>query len=185
MSFARRPMCFVKQLEIPHYGYRNSVPTTTPRSNLAKELEKYSKTSFEYSTYDSHAYGKRAIAPKVQTRELSPRGYDGRRCTSLSERHACRWSCCCCAYPFPPSRWGMGLLDGAQRRRAHRPHSPVCPGCGGERCLSWMPPKQLLRAAFRTQSRGAVGSCASRCRPRLLKLPSGLAPAQSRLGMQT
>ncbi|KAI4542614.1 hypothetical protein MG293_007993 [Ovis ammon polii] len=75
-----RPMCFVKQLEIPHYGYRNSVPTTTPRSNLAKELEKYSKTSFEYNTYDSHTYGKRAIAPKVQTRDISPKGFDGRRC---------------------------------------------------------------------------------------------------------
>lgn len=74
-------MCFVKQLEIPHYGYRNSVPTATPRSNLAKELEKYSKTSFEYNTYDSHTYGKRAIAPKVQTRDISPKGYDGRRCT--------------------------------------------------------------------------------------------------------
>nr|XP_012419409.1 PREDICTED: myelin transcription factor 1-like protein isoform X1 [Odobenus rosmarus divergens] len=71
-----RPMCFVKQLEIPHYGYRNNVPTTTPRSNLAKELEKYSKTSFEYNTYDSHTYGKRAIAPKVQTRDISPKGYD-------------------------------------------------------------------------------------------------------------
>ncbi|KAK1333316.1 hypothetical protein QTO34_006857 [Cnephaeus nilssonii] len=72
-----RPMCFVKQLEIPHYGYRNNVPTTTPRSNLAKELEKYSKTSFEYNSYDSHTYGKRAIAPKVQTRDISPKGYDG------------------------------------------------------------------------------------------------------------
>ncbi|XP_035883506.1 myelin transcription factor 1-like protein [Phyllostomus discolor] len=74
-----RPMCFVKQLEIPHYGYRNSVPTTTPRSNLAKELEKYSKTSFECGGYDSHTYGKRAIAPKVQTRDISPKGYDAKR----------------------------------------------------------------------------------------------------------
>ncbi|KAB0346960.1 hypothetical protein FD754_011817, partial [Muntiacus muntjak] len=74
-----RPMCFVKQLEIPHYGYRNNVPTTTPRSNLAKELEKYSKTSFEYNTYDSHTYGKRAIAPKVQTRDISPKGFDAKR----------------------------------------------------------------------------------------------------------
>ncbi|KAL4648981.1 myelin transcription factor 1-like protein isoform X1 [Arapaima gigas] len=62
-----RPMCFVKQLEIPQYGYKNNVPTSTPRSNLAKELEKYSKTSFDYnSSYDNHhhVYGKRAIAPK-------------------------------------------------------------------------------------------------------------------------
>uniref|UniRef100_A0A670IYQ0 Myelin transcription factor 1 like n=1 Tax=Podarcis muralis TaxID=64176 RepID=A0A670IYQ0_PODMU len=71
-----RPMCFVKQLEIPQYGYRNNVPTTTPRSNLAKELEKYSKTTFEYNSYDNHAYGKRAIAPKVQSRDISPKGYD-------------------------------------------------------------------------------------------------------------
>uniref|UniRef100_A0A8C9TWZ4 Myelin transcription factor 1 like n=1 Tax=Scleropages formosus TaxID=113540 RepID=A0A8C9TWZ4_SCLFO len=63
-----RPMCFVKQLEIPQYGYKNNVSTTTPRSNLAKELEKYSKTSFDYNSgYDNHhnVYGKRAIAPKV------------------------------------------------------------------------------------------------------------------------
>lgn len=80
-------MCFVKQLEIPQYGYRNNVPTTTPRSNLAKELEKYSKTSFEYNSYDNHTYGKRAIAPKVQTRDISPKGYDdGRRCTLLYMR---------------------------------------------------------------------------------------------------
>lgn len=79
-------MCFVKQLEIPHYGYRNNVPTTTPRSNLAKELEKYSKTSFEYNSYDGHTYGKRAIAPKVQSRDISPKGYDGRRCTLVYMR---------------------------------------------------------------------------------------------------
>ncbi|KAG8512339.1 Myelin transcription factor 1-like protein [Galemys pyrenaicus] len=74
-----RPMCFVKQLEIPHYGYRNSVPTATPRSNLAKELEKYSKTSFEYNSFESHTYGKRAIAPKVQSRDIAPKGYDAKR----------------------------------------------------------------------------------------------------------
>uniref|UniRef100_A0A8C7P1H3 Myelin transcription factor 1 domain-containing protein n=1 Tax=Oncorhynchus mykiss TaxID=8022 RepID=A0A8C7P1H3_ONCMY len=66
-----RPMCFVKQLEIPQYGYKNNVSTSTPRSNLAKELEKYSKTSFDYSSFtdSSHSnnvYGKRAIAPKLQ-----------------------------------------------------------------------------------------------------------------------
>uniref|UniRef100_A0A4W3I092 Myelin transcription factor 1 like n=1 Tax=Callorhinchus milii TaxID=7868 RepID=A0A4W3I092_CALMI len=74
-----RPMCFVKQLEIPQYGYRHNVSTTTPRSNLAKELEKYSKTTFEYNNYDNHVFGKRAIAPKVQTREASPKGYDAKR----------------------------------------------------------------------------------------------------------
>ncbi|KAM9467041.1 myelin transcription factor 1-like protein isoform 1-T2 [Clarias gariepinus] len=75
-----RPMCFVKQLEIPQYGFKNNVPTTTPRSNLAKELEKYSKTSFDYNSYDSqNVYGKRAIAPKVQGRDTSPKGYDAKR----------------------------------------------------------------------------------------------------------
>ncbi|KAI4804876.1 hypothetical protein KUCAC02_026487, partial [Chaenocephalus aceratus] len=79
-----RPMCFVKQLDYPQYGYKNNVSTSTPRSNLAKELEKYSKTSFDYSAFDgstNHAvYGKRAIAPKVHgQRDSSPKGYDAKR----------------------------------------------------------------------------------------------------------
>ncbi|KAG7225203.1 hypothetical protein INR49_014762 [Caranx melampygus] len=79
-----RPMCFVKQLDYPQYGYKNNVSTSTPRSNLAKELEKYSKTSFDYSAFDgsnSHqVYGKRAIAPKVHgQRDTSPKGYDVKR----------------------------------------------------------------------------------------------------------
>uniref|UniRef100_A0A3B3D1E2 Myelin transcription factor 1 like n=1 Tax=Oryzias melastigma TaxID=30732 RepID=A0A3B3D1E2_ORYME len=76
-----RPMCFVKQLDYPQYGYKNNVSTSTPRSNLAKELEKYSKTSFDYSAFDSsnnhHVYGKRAIAPKAHgQRDTSPKGHD-------------------------------------------------------------------------------------------------------------
>lgn len=73
-------MCFVKQLEIPQYGYKNNVSTSTPRSNLAKELEKYSKTSYDYGgDYDGqpHAYSKRSLAQKNHGRDTSPRGYDG------------------------------------------------------------------------------------------------------------
>ncbi|KTG35878.1 hypothetical protein cypCar_00011339 [Cyprinus carpio] len=76
-----RPMCFVKQLEIPQYGYKNNVPTSTPRSNLAKELEKYSKASFDYSSsYDNqpNAYGKRSLTPKNHGRDTSPKEYDGK-----------------------------------------------------------------------------------------------------------
>ncbi|XP_075940311.1 myelin transcription factor 1-like, a [Anarhichas minor] len=77
-----RPMCFVKQLEIPQYGYKNNVPTSTPRSNLAKELEKYSKTSYDYSGYDAQhgGYGKRGPATKSHHgRDTSPKGYDAKR----------------------------------------------------------------------------------------------------------
>ncbi|XP_051954957.1 myelin transcription factor 1-like protein isoform X3 [Xyrauchen texanus] len=77
-----RPMCFVKQLEIPQYGYKNNVPTSTPRSNLAKELEKYSKTSFDYgNSYENqpHAYGKRSLMPKNHGRDTSPKGFDAKR----------------------------------------------------------------------------------------------------------
>ena len=39
-----RPMCFVKQLELPsEYSSGAAVSYATPRTNLAKELEKYSK----------------------------------------------------------------------------------------------------------------------------------------------
>ncbi|XP_051502151.1 myelin transcription factor 1-like protein isoform X1 [Myxocyprinus asiaticus] len=82
-----RPMCFVKQLEIPQYGYKNNVPTTTPRSNLAKELEKYSKTSFEYNNYGNHnVYSKRhTAAPKLHSRDALPKSDDVKRyCKSSS-----------------------------------------------------------------------------------------------------
>lgn len=59
-------MCFVKQLEIPQYGsYRPNTVTTTPRANLAKELEKYSKVSFDYASFDVQVFGKRMIIPKT------------------------------------------------------------------------------------------------------------------------
>lgn len=112
-------MCFVKQLEIPHYGYRNNVPTTTPRSNLAKELEKYSKTSFEYNSYDSHTYGKRAIAPKVQTRDISPKGYDGRRCTLFYMRVTLALMMLLLCIPISTSRSRMWSLAGHQRTARH------------------------------------------------------------------
>ncbi|XP_067312315.1 myelin transcription factor 1-like protein isoform X2 [Pseudorasbora parva] len=82
-----RPMCFVKQLEIPQYGYKNNVPTSTPRSNLAKELEKYSKTSFDYNNYDnSNIYSKRhTAAPKLHGRDALPKSDEAKRyCKSSS-----------------------------------------------------------------------------------------------------
>ncbi|CAM4650447.1 unnamed protein product [Leuciscus chuanchicus] len=82
-----RPMCFVKQLEIPQYGYKNNVPTSTPRSNLAKELEKYSKTSFDYNNYDSsNIYSKRhSAAPKLHGRDTLPKSDEAKRyCKSWS-----------------------------------------------------------------------------------------------------
>lgn len=75
-------MCFVKQLEIPQNGYKNNIPTSTPRSNLAKELEKYSKTSYDYTGYDGQhgGYGKRGPAAKSHHgRDTSPKGYDGKK----------------------------------------------------------------------------------------------------------
>uniref|UniRef100_UPI00358EFF6D myelin transcription factor 1-like protein isoform X5 n=1 Tax=Myxine glutinosa TaxID=7769 RepID=UPI00358EFF6D len=42
-----RPMCFVKQLELPEGGQRLGVTPATPRSNLPRELEKYARPGFE------------------------------------------------------------------------------------------------------------------------------------------
>ncbi|XP_043946325.1 myelin transcription factor 1 isoform X2 [Protopterus annectens] len=72
-----RPMCFVKQLEIPQYGnYRpNMLPAVTPRANLAKELEKYSKVTFDYASFDAQVFGKRVLAPKVPPNETSPKAF--------------------------------------------------------------------------------------------------------------
>ncbi|KAM9855317.1 myelin transcription factor 1-like [Aulostomus maculatus] len=71
-----RPMCFVKQLEVPQYGsYRPNMAPTTPRANLAKELEKYSKVSFDYASFDAQVFGKRMLAPKMPTSETSPKAF--------------------------------------------------------------------------------------------------------------
>ncbi|CAJ0925245.1 unnamed protein product [Ranitomeya imitator] len=69
-------MCFVKQLEIPQYGsYRPNMVPATPRANLAKELEKYSKVTFDYASFDAQVFGKRLLAPKIQTSETSPKAF--------------------------------------------------------------------------------------------------------------
>lgn len=69
-------MCFVKQLEIPQFGsYRPNVQPATPRANLAKELEKYSKVSFDYASFDVQVFGKRMLAPKIATTETSPKAF--------------------------------------------------------------------------------------------------------------
>uniref|UniRef100_H3C9Q3 Myelin transcription factor 1 n=1 Tax=Tetraodon nigroviridis TaxID=99883 RepID=H3C9Q3_TETNG len=71
-----RPMCFVKQLEIPQYGsFRPSAAPSTPRANLAKELEKYSKVSFDHASFDAQVFGKRVLAPKMPTSETSPKAF--------------------------------------------------------------------------------------------------------------
>ncbi|KAF1390906.1 hypothetical protein PFLUV_G00062970 [Perca fluviatilis] len=71
-----RPMCFVKQLEVPQYGsYRPNMAPATPRANLAKELEKYSKVSFDYAAFDAQVFGKRMLAPKMPTSETSPKAF--------------------------------------------------------------------------------------------------------------
>ncbi|XP_068454038.1 myelin transcription factor 1-like [Clinocottus analis] len=71
-----RPMCFVKQLEVPQYGsYRPNMAPATPRANLAKELEKYSKVSFDYASFDAQVFGKRMLAPKMLASETSPKAF--------------------------------------------------------------------------------------------------------------
>uniref|UniRef100_A0A8C4R309 Myelin transcription factor 1a n=1 Tax=Eptatretus burgeri TaxID=7764 RepID=A0A8C4R309_EPTBU len=78
-----RPMCYVKQLEIPQYGCKPKVSATTPRSNLSKELEKYSRATFEYTTFASTTgtsapFGRRAIAPKLPGQESIHKTYEGK-----------------------------------------------------------------------------------------------------------
>ncbi|ELR47020.1 Myelin transcription factor 1, partial [Bos mutus] len=101
-----RPMCFVKQLEVPPYGsYRPSVAPTTPRANLAKELEKFSKVTFDYASFDAQVFGKRMLAPKIQTSETSPKAFKSPLCVFVAaSRSRCISACCCslfAAKPFP------------------------------------------------------------------------------------
>ncbi|XP_057678409.1 myelin transcription factor 1-like, a [Corythoichthys intestinalis] len=114
-----RPMCFVKQLEIPQYGCKNNVPTSTPRSNLAKELEKYSKTSYDYGGYEGqHAvYAKRGpLARSHHGRDTSPKAYDGKRYSKTSSPASSTTS------SYAPSSSSSSSLSGIM---------DVCGGGGG------------------------------------------------------
>ncbi|XP_034060920.1 myelin transcription factor 1-like isoform X3 [Gymnodraco acuticeps] len=71
-----RPMCFVKQLEVPQYGsYRPDMAPSTPRANLARELEKYSKVSFDYASFDAQVFGRRMLAPKIHSSDMTPKAF--------------------------------------------------------------------------------------------------------------
>jgi len=67
-------MCFVKQLEVPQYG------GSTPRADLARELERYSKVTFDYASFDAQVFGKRMLIPKMAAGSTPPRAF---RSTSL------------------------------------------------------------------------------------------------------
>ncbi|XP_056278055.1 myelin transcription factor 1-like isoform X5 [Pseudoliparis swirei] len=62
-------MCFVKQLEVPQYG------GSTPRADLARELERYSKVTFDYASFDAQVFGKRMLIPKMAAGSTPPRAF--------------------------------------------------------------------------------------------------------------
>uniref|UniRef100_A0AAV2M0P8 peptide-O-fucosyltransferase n=1 Tax=Knipowitschia caucasica TaxID=637954 RepID=A0AAV2M0P8_KNICA len=84
----RRPMCLVKQLDVPplpHFGtYGPGSAPCTPRANLAHELEKFSKVSFDYASFDAQVFGKRTLAPKILTSQTSPKAFKTKASPSLS-----------------------------------------------------------------------------------------------------
>eukprot|EP00062_Callorhinchus_milii_P020011 gi/632975202/ref/XP_007904097.1/ PREDICTED: suppression of tumorigenicity 18 protein isoform X2 [Callorhinchus milii] len=59
-----RPMCLVKQLEIPPFNYGPSQPFSTPRANLPKELDKCTKAPFDYASFDAQVFGKHTVTLK-------------------------------------------------------------------------------------------------------------------------
>lgn len=109
-------MCFVKQLEIPQYGsYRPNMVPATPRANLAKELEKYSKVTFDYASFDAQVFGKRMLAPKIQTSETSPKAFKCKLGTGMDLVFAFSVLACCEALGIVVLGWwetlGAEVLD--------------------------------------------------------------------------
>lgn len=118
-----RPMCFVKQLEVPPYGsYRPSVAPPTPRASLAKELEKFSKVTFDYASFDAQVFGKRMLAPKIQTSETSPKAFKCKLGSTAPGRCAVRSSAGTPAGGRLPG--ADGADPGLSCPSVHPPHSP-------------------------------------------------------------
>ncbi|CAN8001539.1 unnamed protein product, partial [Ixodes hexagonus] len=71
-----RPMCYVKQLDLHEYKYPGYVPTTTPRTNLAKELEKYSKPpppEYAHHFFQQQQQQQQGSANNANNRPIAPK----------------------------------------------------------------------------------------------------------------
>lgn len=62
----------MKKLEVNQLNYRLSHPAAALQSNLAKDMDKYSRIRFDYASFDAQVFGKQPLMGANPEQEMSP-----------------------------------------------------------------------------------------------------------------
>lgn len=62
----------MKKLEMNQLNYRLSHPAAALQSNLAKDMDKYSRIRFDYASFDAQVFGKQPLMGANPEQEMSP-----------------------------------------------------------------------------------------------------------------
>lgn len=62
----------IKKLEMNQLNYRLSHPAAALQTNLAKDMDKYSRIRFDYASFDAQVFGKQPLMGANPEQEMSP-----------------------------------------------------------------------------------------------------------------
>lgn len=67
-----RAVGLIKKFEVNQLNYRLSHPVAALQSNLAKDMDKYSRIRFDYASFDAQVFGKQPLMGAAPEQEMSP-----------------------------------------------------------------------------------------------------------------
>lgn len=72
LRLLRRAVGLMKKLEMNQLNYRLSHPAAALQTNLAKDMDKYSRIRFDYASFDAQVFGKQPLMGANPEQEMSP-----------------------------------------------------------------------------------------------------------------
>lgn len=72
LRLLRRAVGLMKKLEMNQLNYRLSHPAAALQTNLAKDMDKYSRIRFDYASFDAQVFGKQPLMAANPEQEMSP-----------------------------------------------------------------------------------------------------------------
>lgn len=68
----RRAVGLMKKFDMNQLNYRLSHPAAALQTNLAKDMDKYSRIRFDYASFDAQVFGKQPLMGVNPEQEMSP-----------------------------------------------------------------------------------------------------------------
>lgn len=72
VSSSGRAIGLMRKLEMNQLNYRLSHPVAALQTNLAKDMDKYSRIRFDYASFDAQVFGKQPLMGANPEQEMSP-----------------------------------------------------------------------------------------------------------------